>query len=315
MQWYMVCNLPSVYTPHDLQHLAYPQYFTQTDFLSREVLFPAGCRFSHTVVVGTQWVKEDVTRRYRVDPAKIQVIPWAPPTLFYKEPRAVDLTAVRNKYQLEVPFGLYPANLWPHKNHEKLLEALARVRQKHDAVRLVCTGSLLQPFWPKIQSRIHELGLEQHVRFLGFVSDAELRCLYRLAQFLVMPTLYEADSNPIHEAWSEDVPVASSNIPPLVEQVHDAALLFDPHDVDAIADAVARIATDQQLRDHLRKRGRRRAADFSWELTAKAYRAVYRRAANVPLTQEDQRLLEWNWMLDPNRHVLSSAGEDLGSAI
>jgi glycosyltransferase involved in cell wall biosynthesis len=125
--------------------------------------------------------------------------------------------------------------------------------------------------------------------------------LYRLSQFLVMPTFYEADSNPIHEAWFEDVPVASSNVTALPDQVKDGGILFDPQDVRAIAAAVARLATNEALREELRQRGRRRAKDFSWERTAKAYRAVYRRAADFPLTEEDHWLLQWDWLLEPHR--------------
>jgi glycosyltransferase involved in cell wall biosynthesis len=306
--WFMLCNLPSVYNPHDLQHLLYPQYFTQGDLVLREVLMPAGCRFANTVVVGTQWVKDDVVRRYHTDPEKIQIIPWASVTAFFPEPSAQDLAAVSVKYQLETPFALYPATCFPYKNHLRLLEALARLRDTQGLlIRLVCTGGLVDWFWPRIEARIHELKLTSQVKFLGFVPDPDLRALYRLSQCLVMPTLYEADSNPIHEAWLEGVPVASSNVTALPDQVRDAGLLFDPWDVGAIADVLARLATDGTLREDLRQRGRRRAQDFDWERTAKAYRAVYRRAADCPLTEEDRWLLQWDWLREPNRTASSDA--------
>jgi glycosyltransferase involved in cell wall biosynthesis len=297
-----VCNLPSVYNPHDLQHLQYPQYCSQQDLTFREVILPAACRFAHTVVVGSHWVKDDVIRRYRIDPDKIQIIPWAPPTQFFSEPSADHLAAVSRIYRIERPFAIYTANTWPHKNHLRLLDALAHLRDTEGLIiRLVCTGALLESTWPQIEARLLELKLESQVRFLGHVPDADLRALYRLSQFLVLPTLYEADSNPIHEAWFEGVPVASSDVTALPDQVKDAGLLFDPRNVRAIADAMARLATDEALREELRQRGRRRMQDFSWERTAKAYRAVYRRAADFPLTEEDHWLLQWDWMRDPHR--------------
>jgi len=300
--WFMLCNLPSIYNPHDLQHRLYPQYISQDELTMREVIFPAGFRFAHTVVVGTQWVKDDVIRHYRIHPDKIQIIPWASPTQFYKEPSADHLVAVSQKYQVERPFALFPANTWPHKNHLRLLDALAYLRDTRGLViRLVCTGALVNWFWPQIEARMHELKLASQVKFLGTVPDEDLRALYRLSQFLVMPTLYEADSNPIHEAWFEDVPVASSNVTALPDQVKDAGILFDPKDVRAIADAVARLATNEALREELRQRGRRRAKDFDWERTAKAYRAVYRRAVEYPLTEEDRWLLQWDWLREPHR--------------
>jgi glycosyltransferase involved in cell wall biosynthesis len=301
-QAYVLCSLPTIYNPHDLQHLHYPQFFSPSELAWRETIYPAGCRYSHTVAVGTQWIKDDVVRRYSVDPQKVQVIPWASPTQFYKEPESGLLTTVTQKYQLERPFALYPAVTWPHKNHLHLLNALAYLRDTRGlVVRLICTGSPFQPFHGTIEQRVRDLNLSSQVKFVGFVPDDELRALYRLAQFLVLPTLYEADSCPIHEAWSEGLPVASSNATALPDQVHDAGLLFDPKDIKSIADAIERMVTSQELRDDLRDRGYRRVGEFDWERTAKAYRAVYRRAAERRLSEEDQFLLEWDWMTEPER--------------
>ena len=85
------------------------------------------------------------------------------------------------------------------------------------------------------------------------------------------------------------------------DQVGDAGLLFDAKDVSAIADAMQKMATDADLRRHLVERGHRRVKDFDWTRTAKAYRAVYRRAAGLTLNEEDRWLLEWDWMREPNK--------------
>jgi glycosyltransferase involved in cell wall biosynthesis len=303
-QGYALCALPTIYNPHDLQHLHYPQFFTPAELTYRETIYPAACHFAHTVVVGTQWIKDDVVRRYAIDPDKVQVIPWASPTQFYRQANDQHLTAVAAKYRLETPFMLYPAVTWPHKNHLRLLDAIARLRDNHGLMlRLVCTGSPDKSFQPRIDRRVRELNLDSQVKFLGFVPEEELRALYRLAQFLVMPTLFEADSCPIHEAWSEGLPVASSNATALGDQVRDAGLLFDPRDVVEIAGALERMATNKQLREDLREKGYRRAKHFDWEKTAKAYRAVYRRAADHPLTDEDHWFLSWDWMREPQRSL------------
>jgi glycosyltransferase involved in cell wall biosynthesis len=125
--------------------------------------------------------------------------------------------------------------------------------------------------------------------------------VYRLSQFLVMPSLFEAISLPIFDAWAEGVPVICSNVTVLPEQVQDAAVLFDPHSVDSIANAIAEVATSVEIQQRLRNNGSQRVKDFSWERTAKAYRAVYRRAAHVPLTDEDRWLLNWDWIRTPHR--------------
>jgi glycosyltransferase involved in cell wall biosynthesis len=297
-QGFTLCALPTVYNPHDLQHVHYPQFFQPSELARRETIYGAGCRLSRTVVVASGWVKEDVERHYRLDGGKVQVIPWAAPTNAYSAPRDELVASVREQYGLSQPFAFYPAMTWEHKNHLRLLDALALLRDRDRVkVRLVCTGHRTE-FWPRIEQRLRALGLEGQASFIGLVSPEALRAIYGLAQFVIIPTLFEAASGPLFEAWQEGTPVACSTVTSLPEQAGDAALLFDPLSVEAIATALARMASDGALREELRRRGARRLLDFSWELTAKAYRAVYRRAAGRPLDDEDAALLSRNWMRD-----------------
>lgn len=295
-QFYEPCGLPTVFNPHDLQHLHYPEFFTQSEIARRENLYPAACRAAHTVVVASEFVKRDVVERRHVAPKKIQVIPWAPPPLPESQ-TAEDFPTLRRKYGLsDRPFALYPAMTWEHKNHIRLLEALARLRDRDGLeLRFVCTGYKTD-FWPRVERRTNELGLGEQVNFLGMVPREELSALYRAAQFVFIPTLFEAASAPLFEAWQHDAPVACSSVTSLPEQAAGAALLFDPFDIEKVARALARMATEEGLRDELRQRGVRRLEDFSLERTAKAYRAVYRRAAGLRLGEEDRWLLGWDWM-------------------
>ena len=297
-QNFILCALPTVYNPHDLQHLHYPQFWPPSVIAWRETIYPAGCRLANTVIVGSQWIKDDIARQYRVSPEKLQVIPEGPPIGLYEEPSEAFLAQVTRKYQLARPYAVYPAVTWPHKNHLRLLEALAHLRDSGLAVQLVCTGARFEPFWPRIERCIDELRLSSQVKFLGFVPETDLRAILRLSQFLIMPSLFEACSLPVFEAWLEGVPVGCSNAVALPDQVKDAALLFDPQDVTSIARVVRRLTTEHQLRFDLQRLGTRRAGDFDWKRTAKAYRAVYRRAAGFPLTEKDRRLLSRDWMRD-----------------
>jgi glycosyltransferase involved in cell wall biosynthesis len=300
-QQFILCALPTVYNPHDLQHLHYPQFFTAWEVAQRETIYRTACQFAQTVVVGSGWIKGDVVRQYRISPDKVQVIPFAPPTAQYPQITMEETEGVCRRLGVPPTYALYPAVTWPHKNHLRLVEALAELRDRCGLeVNLVCTGardvSLRQ-----VELRIKELNLGSQVKFLGFLSETELRCVYRRAQFLVLPSLFEADSCPIHEAWSEGIPVASSNLTALPDQVGDAGLLFDAKDVSAIAQALEKMATDADLRGELVARGHRRVKDFDWSRTARAYRAVYRRAAGLTLNDEDRWLLEWDWMKEPRK--------------
>jgi glycosyltransferase involved in cell wall biosynthesis len=301
-QGFKFCALPTIYNPHDLQHLHYPNFWPVGELAWREVIYRSACQLSNTVVVGSEWIKQDVIRQFSLSPDKIQIIPWASPTAQYPQLKPEQMAEIRTRLALPEIYMLYPAVTWPHKNHVRLLEAIAELRdQRGLIVNLVCTGARFQSHWPKIEQRIKELRLESQVKFLGFLSETDLRAVYRQAQFLVLPTLFEADSCPIHEAWSEGIPVASSNHTALPDQVGEAGLLFDAKDVSAIADAIQQMTTDAALRQEMIGRGYRRVKDFDWTRTAKAYRAVYRRAANITLSEEDRWLLQWDWMREPGK--------------
>lgn len=294
-QEFEVCGLPSVYNPHDLQHLHLREFFTPTEISRRESLYSSACHAANTVVVASQFVKHDVVDRYGVESNRVQVIPWAPPPL-PKLPAETDesvMRAIREKYELkDGPFALYPAMTWEHKNHVRLLEAVAYLRDtKALDLRIICTG-FKTDFWPNIERTVNELGLSDAVKFPGLVPLNELNALYRAAQFVFVPTLFEAASAPIFEAWQHGTPVACSTVTSLPDQVGDAALLFDPFALKEIVSALARMTTDSILREDLRRRGTRRLKDFSLERTAKAYRAVYRRAGGRELNEEDRHLLE-----------------------
>jgi glycosyltransferase involved in cell wall biosynthesis len=296
-QSFTYCAIPTVYNPHDLQHLHYPQFFKPDELVWRDAMYPAGCRLSQAVIVNSQWIKDDIVKQFAVAADKIQIVPEAAPTAFMRPVTAADIEAVQSRYKITRGFAFYPSVTWPHKNHIRLFEALAILRDRHGKiVHLVCTGARHEPSWPEISKCLKKLGLEQQVHFLGFVSSEELRCLYALAGCLVLPTLFEANSLPIFEAWSEGLPVASSNVTALPEQVGEAGLLFDPFEPDSMSDALLRILFDESLREELVVKGRARLSDFDWDRTARAYRAVYRKVAGQKLSQEDASLLSWDWM-------------------
>jgi glycosyltransferase involved in cell wall biosynthesis len=295
-QHFEICAIPSIYNPHDLQHRHFPQFFTPETWLKREVEYRAGCEFSHAVVAACQWIKDDLIRQYSIHPDRVFVIPLAPPTQAYATPGPQDIAATRQKYSLPESFAFYPAMPWEHKNHLRLLEAIARLKHEK-GLRLNLVGTAKTgPFWPRIAQKIEELQLQDQVRFLGFVTPQELRCLYLLSKFVVIPTLFEATSEPIYEAWNEDVPVACSTVTSLPEQVKDAGLLFNPYCVDEIAAALETMDSDAALRAQLKWKGTQRLKDFSWERSARAYRALYRQAGHQALTDEDRRLLSWDWL-------------------
>ena len=302
-QLFTICALPSVYNPHDLQHLHFPQFFTPRVIRWRETIYQAGCHYANTVVVGSQWIKDDLIEKYGLNSKKIQVIPWGPPTQIISNPTDEFKSIVKKKYSLPDSFAFYPAMLWEHKNHVRLLDAMAYLRDnKNLRINLVCSGNIKTDFWGIINQHIQDLNLMSQVQFLGMVSYEELRALYQLSQFVVIPTLFEAASGPVFEAWFEQTPVACSSVTSLPEQASDAAFLINPISVESIANSMFLLQTEESVRNNLVVNGMKRLLDFNWNRTAKAYRAVYRKTVNKKLSEEDNKLLHWDWMRYPDKY-------------
>ena len=291
-QSFAYCNLPTIYNPHDLQHLHHPQFFRREDLAARQASFSFALQYAHAIATDCQWVKHDVAQHYAGVADKIFAITMGAPTELYGAVTKDLGAAVRARFALPETFAFYPAQTWQHKNHLRLLEAIALLRDRDQvALNLVCTGRQNE-FHRTVQKRVRELGLESQVRFLGFIEPQDLRALYHLAQFMIHPSLFEGGGLPILEAFREGTPVVCSNTTSLPEYAGDAVLYFDPMSVPSIADAARRMFTDQALREALRARGAARIQNFTWERTARTYRALYRSLTGHGLSSSDQTLLE-----------------------
>jgi glycosyltransferase involved in cell wall biosynthesis len=284
-------EVPSIYQPHDLQHLHLPELFSERERRRREIVYRTHCARAALVIAMTSWGKRDLIERYELAPDKIAVVSWGSVLSEYPAPSAPELSALGSRLSLPEAFALYPAQTWPHKNHLRLLEAIAMLRDQHGlTVPLVCPGQKNR-FYSQVAERARELGLERTTWFPGFLEPTELRGLYGLARLLVFPSRFEGWGLPVCEAFAEGLPVASSTAAGLPDLVGDAGLLFDPDDTEQIADRIAQLWRDPELRDELRERGRRQAQRFSFDHSARLFRAHYRRLAGKRLSEEDRILL------------------------
>lgn len=280
-------STPSIFHPHDLQHLHFPRFFTADELATRNRVYPAACVAASAVVVEARWVKNDVCRSFGIADEKVLVIPIGAP-----EDRAnFSGGAPPSRRGLPKPFILYPAQAWPHKNHLALLEALRLLRDRDGiSLGLVCTGRKTS-FWPTIAEHVRELRLGEVVRFAGYIGREELARIYREATAVVLPSLCEGAGQPLLEAFSYGAVVACSGTSSLAEYAGEAALLFDPESPAEIATAIRRLVTEPGLRERLRSAGHVRLAAFSWERSARTYRALYRELAGWPMDAGDHTLL------------------------
>lgn len=270
-------RLPYVVTIHDCIHLRFPQYLpNRRAHLYARVMMRTSARRARRILTVSQASRDDIVRFLRVPADKVEVIPNALDASLTGAAKPEEVARVRERYQLEGRVILYAGNIKPHKNVERLIEAFSRLRQRgREDVRLVIIGDELSKY-PGLRRLVHRHQLHKYVRFLGFVPDATLKALYQLAALFVFPSLYEGFGLPPLEAMALGTPVVVSNVSSLPEVVGDAALLFDPADPDAIADAMDRALSDEALRADMIKRGFARVAAFSWADSAARTREVYR---------------------------------------
>lgn len=283
-------SLPFVYEPWGLPHRHQPELFGAAEAAWMDRLFRTGCHRAAMVITATRWVKRDIVNAYGIAPEKIAVIPRVP-RLLQSSDAAVDLPP-----DLPARFALYPSAVWPTKNHVRLLEAIALLRDREGLrVNLVCTGRTNKiPHWQTIAKILDECKLHDQVRFLGAVSEAQLVALYRSAVYEVHPSTFEGLGLPLIEAFQYDLPVLSSTAACKPEVVGDAAILFDPLRVEDIARAIRAVETNPALLEDLRTRGRLRIVqDFPDPAKmAKMFLTVYRKAAGAPLDGDQRSLLD-----------------------
>ncbi len=273
-------GVASVATILDVIWIHHPQ---ATDARFRAVmgtLVPLVGRRSTRIIAISEAARDDIAATLRLNVKKFDVTPLG----ISQEPTPaanVDAGSVRTRLGLgPEPIVLCVAAKRAHKNLHGLIRALALLNDGTDdafRAQLVLPGSP-NAYEAELRELARRLGVERSVRFPGWISDADLEELYRIASCFVLPTFQEGFGLPVLEAMVRGLPVACSDIPALTEVVGQAALLFDPHDPDSIAHAIERILGDRALADDLVERGRERCRMFTWERTARATLASYRHA-------------------------------------
>jgi glycosyltransferase involved in cell wall biosynthesis len=255
-------DVPMVVALHDVQHHEHPDFFSPAERAWRRWAYDGAARRAGLVVTISAHSRGQIVERLGISPSKVVTIPLGVDHERYS-PRPVDADAA-----LDLPerFLLYPANLWPHKNHARLLRAFAAVRDAD--LRLLLVGQTYgRPLPGPADAR---------VRHLGYVDDDTLARLYRRATAVVFPSLIEGFGLPLLEAMASGCPVAATDDGAIAEVCGGAALLFDPRSEDAIADAMVRLTTDRALTVRLRDEGLRRASLFTWKRCATAHVEAYR---------------------------------------
>ena len=265
---------PIVTSIHDTVWRTMPETFPRRDRIVLNAFIPGTIRRAAAVTTGSSFAREEILRHYPQAAGKLHIVPYAVDEAYEPVTDQQRLDEVRRKYSLPERFILSVGVLQPRKNIAGLMAAYQllepEVRREY---ALVITG---KQGW--LADNLPDLAREvgEGVLFTGYVEDAELPSLYTLASCFAYPSLYEGFGLPPVEAMACGTPVVTSTAASLPEVTGGAALLVDPHDVEALSGAIARVLQERELREGLVAKGFARACELTWENSARALLQVLR---------------------------------------
>ena len=272
-------GLPTVVTFYDMIPLVYPEFFS----LSQRLLFRGthllAARAATCIITVSEATRADLIRHIRIPPEKIVVIPLGVDKDFHPRGRG-EIIQIRQKYGLPENYLLYVGTNKPHKNLECLVDAFQQMENLFRSnVKLVIAGP-----WDRrydgAKKMANAAGSKDRVQFVGWIEEADLPALYTGAMLFVFPSLREGFGLPVLEAMACGTPVVCSNRSGLSEVAGGAALLINPEDTHHLAEGIARVLKNEDLRQELTERGLKRAKLFTWEKTAEKTLTLYHQVMN-----------------------------------
>ncbi len=280
---------PYVITVHDLLDFMYRAHNGSGlrraghRYLTHRILSRAA-----RILAVSQFTKMDIQRLFRIPENQIEVVYNAIDDRFgVGHATDADRELIAERYQCNYPFLLYAGRISPHKNVVRIIEAFSALKAelekegKYPDLKLIIIGDEVSRH-PDIRRTVIKSGVQNDVRFLGFVPIEVLRIFYDVAKVFVFPSLYEGFGLPPLEAMAHGTPVVTSNTSSLPEVVGSAAMLVNPENVFEIMRSVHKVLVDQPLREKLKQRGYEQVQRFSWEASVQRILNVYREVAGQP---------------------------------
>lgn len=245
--WPRPVPMPSVVSLMDIQERFFPENFSSKDLESRLFHYGWSLRMCDRVIAISDFTKETFVRLLRVPKRKIDRIYLCPDELPAKARKPVNFPRLGFD-----DYGIYPANNWPHKNHDRLLQALRKLKDRGIEIPCIFTGSVLAEGFD-IDQKIRKLGLEKQTVHLGRISRTEISWIYRNARLMLFPSQFEGFGIPLVEARSLGLPIVCSPHTSVHEAVDNEAVFCDPNSTDDMANSIAKAwhaAPSAALRDN-----------------------------------------------------------------
>ena len=249
----LFCTAPFIFAIHDLSHIHCPENSSLPIRVYYSTVMKRACRRAAKILTVSDFTRQQVIDWARIPPGKIVNVGCGVDSAYCPSDET---------YGLPFPYLLCVGNRKRHKNEFRVVSAFAQA-DLNRRIHLVFTGNATSDLRRHIESN----QLNSRVDFVGIVPESRFPALYRGAEAMVFPSLYEGFGLPVLEAMACGTPVVTSNVTAMPEVAGDAAILVDPISVEQIAGAMGSIVNDAELRQQLRSKGLMRASQYSWEGT------------------------------------------------
>lgn len=287
---------PYVMTVHDiLEHLSRAREQTGIRRSMHFQLTKRVLRGAARIFAVSNFTKLEIEKLFKIPSSRIEVVYNAiDERLLQGHALPADRELIVERYQVTYPFLLYAGRISPHKNVVRMIEAFSALKTELEKdhlfpdLKLIIIGDDVSGN-PDLRRTVIRSGVQNDVRFLGFVPIEVLRTFYDEAKIFVFPSLYEGFGLPPLEAMAHGTPVVASNVSSLPEVVGNAAVLVHPENVFEIMRALHRVLVDQPLREKMKERSCRQATKFSWEKSVRRIMEVYREVLDARGNVESPR--------------------------
>ena len=237
------------------------------------------------IISPSEATKNDILRYVELPPDRIKVIYEGVRENLFPLNRQEARKTIENEFGIKSNYILYVGGADFRKNIHNLLLGFGRFLEKHHTRHsLVLAGEVFgRTYLHEVKSileSVEKLGLKENITILGFIPEQYMNHLYSGADLFILPSLYEGFGLPVLEAMACGTPVVTSRVSSIPEISGDAAFLINPHDADAITDAIDKVLADTELRNGMIQKGLERAKQFTWEKTARETLAVYKDLAS-----------------------------------
>ncbi len=265
---------PLALTIHDVSYERHPEWYPYRRDAIRRWFYRRCARTADVVITDSSFSRSEIAAAYGIDARHIRVVPLGVGSPFLTS------TLPRPPADVQQPYLLHVGDLHVRRNLRTLVRALARLPSvsAHMTPPLLILAGADRGERANIEAEARRANIQIH--FAGAVSDDALASLYAGATAFVYPSRYEGFGLPLLEAMACGAPVVGARAGAIPEVVGDAGILVDPDDEGEMAVWISRLMTDATLADRLRRAGRMRAMDYTWERTARQTIDAYQEAIN-----------------------------------